>query len=111
MTPPVVRCATISTLLILTALLVAGCATSTPPPPKVVSGVTTVEPIRIPVLVPCLTRDQIPPPPATWMNPAASGWHNELAARIDLKQFDEYLVRSQTLMWSCVKSLEEEKPK
>jgi hypothetical protein len=95
--------------MILFALL-TGCATSTPPPPKVVAGVTTVEPIKVPVLVPCLTREQIPSPPASYMHPSRSGWHNQVAAEADLRQLDEYVVRSQSLMHGCAKALEETKP-
>lgn len=90
-------------------LLLTGCATSTPPPSKIVAGVTTEKPQLVPVLVPCLTRDQIPPPPASYMHPSRSGWHNQVAAEADLRRLDEYVVRSQSLMHGCAKALEEEK--
>lgn len=97
-------------LMILFAVL-TGCATSTPPPPKVVAGTIAVEPIKVPVLVPCLTREQIPPPPASYMHPSRSGWHNQVAAEADLRALDEYVVRSQSLMHGCAKALEEETKK
>lgn len=92
-------------------LLLTGCVTTNPPPPKVVAGTVAVEPIKVPVLVPCLTRDQIPPPPASYMHPSRSGWHNQVAAEADLRKLDEYVVRTQTIMHGCAKALENEKEK
>jgi len=94
---------------LLLLLLLAGCATA-PTPTPVVAHAVTVEPIRIPVPVPCLTADQIPAPPATFMRVDKPGDYNEIAAAIDLKQADEYVVRSQSLMWGCVKANEEKTP-
>lgn len=87
------------------AVILCGCAHN-PQQVEVVSGVKTVEPVRIPVPVPCLEAKQIPAPPATYMKPGMEGYKMELAAAIDLKSLDEYVVRSQSLMWGCVKSFD-----
>lgn len=89
-------------------LLLAGCAT-VPAETTVVGHATSLPPQKIPVIVPCLTADQIPPPPPTNMNPTFSGDRNTVALALDSKQLDQYVVRSQSLMWGCVKSLEEVK--
>lgn len=87
-----------------------GCATPTAPPSTpIVARATTVEPQLIPVILPCLTREQVPAPPPTWMRAERSGEYNELAARIDLQELQDYIVRSQSRMWGCVKSFEDEK--
>lgn len=95
----------------LILLLMFGCATTATTPTPIVARATTVEPIRVPVLVPCLTAEQVPKPPASWMRVGKSGDYNETAAAIDLKEADEYMVRSQSRMWGCVKSFEVEAPK
>ena len=96
---------------VMLALLLAGCAHNGVQPTPIVSRATTVEPIRVPVLVPCLTAEQVPRPPSTWMRPGKSGEYNELAAAIDLQELNDYLVRSQSLMLGCVRALETmEKP-
>lgn len=98
---------TIAVLLVVVWIIV-GCATVQPAPP-VIAHATALEPIRVPVLVPCLTREQIPTPPATWMRVAKPGDYNEIAAAIDLKELEDYVVKSQSRMWGCIKSFEEDK--
>lgn len=97
-------------LIVLALALLAGCATPTAPPTEIVARATTVEPIRIPVVTPCLTKDQIPAPPPTWMRADRGGEYNELAARVDLKSMEDYIVQSQSRMWGCVRGFEETKP-
>lgn len=110
MIPPAARYVLIAALFVLIAFLLAlgGCATSQPAPPAIQAGVTTLPPQRIPVLVPCLEAKDVPPPPATYMDPRKPGWQNQVAAAIDLKMLDEYVVRSQTVMLGCVKAFEQE---
>lgn len=86
-------------------LFLTACAHA-PQQVEVVSGVRTVEPVRIPVLVPCVTVEQVPRPPATFMQPGMEGYKLELAAAIDLKSLDEYVIRTQSLLWGCVKSFD-----
>jgi hypothetical protein len=93
---------------LILALLLAGCA-HTPPQVEVTGRATSLPPQKVPVLVPCLTADQIPTPPPTNMSPGFSGDRNTIALALDSKQLDTYVVRSQSLMWGCVKSLEEVK--
>ena len=96
-------------VFIVLMLALAGCSglEQRPQEVRVVSGATALPPQKIPVLVPCLTREEIPPPPATWMRATQSREKLELAAAADLKELDQYVVKSQSLMWDCVKSLEE----
>lgn len=98
-------------VFILIVLALAGCAgmEQKPPEVKVVSGATALPPQKIPVLVPCLSKEEIPTPPPTWMRGTQSREKLEMAAAADLKELDQYVVKSQSLMWGCVKSLEEEK--
>lgn len=95
--------------ILAVTLFLVSCAGVETKKTEIVARAPVGEVQRIPVSVPCLTKEQIPKPPATWMNPARTGWQNEVAAAIDLKEADEYMVRSQSLMWGCVKSFEEEK--
>lgn len=83
-------------------LLLAGCAANPATQPQVVSTVRTEE-VRIPVLMPCLTADEIPKPPGTWMDETMTKDKRRLALLADLKELDEYILKSQTLMRGCVK--------
>jgi hypothetical protein len=94
---------------ILFVVMLAGCATPPAPQTEIVSRAAAPEPIRVPVLLPCLTKEQIPAPPPTWMRADRSGEYNELAARIDFRELEFYIVQSQSRMWGCVKSFEDEK--
>lgn len=90
-------------------LMISGCATTAAPPTTVVAHAPALEPQKIPVLIPCLTADQVPKPPASWMKANQSREKMEIAAAADLLELDQYIVKSQGRMLDCVKSFEEKK--
>ena len=49
--------------------------------------------------------------PPTWMQITQSTEKKLIAALADLKELDDYLVKSQTVMLGCVKVFEAEKSK
>ena len=94
----------------LIVLLLAGCAT-VPPETRVISSATSLPPIKVPVLIPCVTAEEVPRVPPTYMRIDQSPEKKLIAALADLKELDDYLVRSQSLMLGCVKVFEAEKTK
>lgn len=88
-------------------VLLAGCAQA-PSQPVLVDHTVTLPPQRIPVITPCLKREDVPPPPPSYMLPGArqDPEKREIAAAIDLKSADEYVVKTQSIMWGCVEMLE-----
>lgn len=91
-------------------LFLAACATA-PAPAPLMTGATSLPPIRVPVLVPCVTAEEIPTPPATRMRREQSGDKTEIAAAADLAEATSYIVKADSLLRGCVKTFEAEKIK
>lgn len=93
--------------VVLSFALLAACQQA-PTKPEILGSATALPPQQVPVLVPCMKRDQIPAPPATWMRPDRTPDKNGDALEVDLKAIDRYIVRSQGRMLDCVQTLEEQ---
>lgn len=88
----------------------AGCATA-PTAPPLMTGATALPPQQVPVLIPCVTREEMPTPPPTYMRREHSGDKTEIAAAADLAEATAYMVKADSLLRGCVKTFEAEKPK
>lgn len=94
--------------LMLCVLMLPGC-THQPTQPTVTSGVASLPPQFIPVLQPCMKREQIPKPPATWMRKEYVSLDKlGTSAAADIKEMEAYIVVSQGRMLDCVRTLEEQ---
>lgn len=93
----------------LLVLALFGCAT-VPPPQVVVSRVEALPPVRIPVLVPCVTAEQVPQIPTTPILNGMTDWQVAVMARKKLLEWTEYAVKADSLLAGCVKP-EPETPK
>jgi hypothetical protein len=91
-------------------LLAAACASS-PPAPQVVTQVKTLPPVYVPVKEPCVLVSDIPPKPVKAMAPGQSTEQLAIAARIDANRAEEYYIRADTLLQSCVNPEGKDKPK
>lgn len=98
------------TLVVVIALLLAGCQQA-PTKPEILGSATALPPQQIPVLVPCMKREQIPTPPATWMRADRTPDKNGDALEVDLIALKRYIVQSQGRMLDCVQTLEEQMEK
>lgn len=89
----------------LMVLALFGCAT-VPAPQVVVSRAEALPPVRIPVLLPCVTADQVPQIPTTPDLTALTDWQIAVMARRKLLEWTAYAVKADSLLAGCVKQLD-----
>jgi hypothetical protein len=85
-------------LLIVGALL-TGCVATVPP--KVVTEIKTVE-VQVPVRVPCLKAEEIPPRPTKVIKPNADYKGLSAGAVADLKAWETYQGKADAMMKGCL---------
>lgn len=86
-------------LLCCALLLLAGCSATVPP--KVLTEVKTVE-VRVPVRVPCLTAEEVPPHPAYVMRANADVRGLAAGAAAELRSWEAYYARADALLRGCL---------
>lgn len=89
-------------LIVVAALVLAGCATTPAVAPKVVTEIRTVEKL-VPVQTPCLRADEIPPHPPKVMKPDADVRGLAAGAAAELRAWEIYYGRTNALLRSCAK--------
>lgn len=90
-------------VLLIIALMTTGCATTSAPlKPQVVTQVK-IEEVKTPVLMPCVYEDEVPKVPGTWMSETQSKEKRRLAAVVDMKEAEKYILEADTILRGCAK--------
>lgn len=91
-------------------MALAGCGTPGTPVPTVTSGVREV-PVNKQVFETCVTEDEVPKVPGTWMNETQTKEQRRAAVLADSKELEDYLLRADSLLRACAKPRPTEAPK
>jgi hypothetical protein len=62
--------------------------------------------VKVPVAVPCVSVDQIPKVPSTYMKPADGTLQKAAQAALDLHEFEDYAAQADALLRGCAKPKE-----
>ena len=82
-------------------LLMTGCATD-----QALVSQAPVSVVKVPVTVPCVSTDQIPKVPTTYMDPKAGTLQKAAQAALDLHEFEDYAATADALLQGCAKPKE-----
>lgn len=61
----------------------------------------TLPPVKVPVLVKCVSAHEIPPLPATNFRPGQTTDQLAAAVRADLSDLEEWAIRAEAILRSC----------
>jgi len=90
-------------LLTLCASLALGaCATTDKPMEVTTAAAPAPPPIKVPVLVPCVSANEVPAVPGTAFAPGQSAAQLAAAARADIDNLEAYAIRADALLRGCV---------
>ncbi len=100
------RCLSTPPLVCIIALLAACGTTALKPEPKLVSSVTSLPPVQVPIPVRCVK--EVPPMPSSTVDPNAPVLARYYQMRALLAEQDEALIRHHAALLAC--AAEEPKP-
>jgi hypothetical protein len=87
-------------ILIVVVLLLAGCGTTAlKPEDKLVSSVTSLPPVQVPVPVRCV--QQVPPMPSGTVDPNATALQRYYQMRALIAEQDAYVIRANAALLAC----------